>query len=571
MSSSEDLSCKEESLQNLELGTQANLSNVKNGVFDLDDGRNPTEEELATLRRVSGKVPLRCWMVSFIGLTERFAFYGTTVTFQNYMQYSPTNNPQGMLSMGSSTATSINFAWRFWAYICPVLGAYLADTFWGKFKTVMIFAIGYVIGLALLFVTSLPVIVSRVAHMVGFFVSIIIIGCCTGAIYCNASPLVADQIDRHRPYIKVLKSGEKVIVDSALTVQRAISIFYLMTNVGSASCLATTFMELRIGFWAAYLLPLCFVASSFSLIFLGRKMYVKVPVSDKIISKCIRISGIAIKNKGNFEAAKPSLIPEANFPWTDHFVDEVSRALYACKVFLLFPFFWLVMNQMGNNLITQAGQMRLYGLPNDVLTVFNAASVVILVPLFDSILYPFIRRFTPFRAITRITWGFGFLGLAMIYAGVLQHFINRNPACMSNPANCTDPNLHNRAHVAIQAPAYVIIAIAEVLLAISGIEYAYTKAPASMKTFIMAIYLLTNAFGSLIGIALGPVSVPLKLVWTFCSLGIACFIVSIIFWLCFKHYNYQEEKLGTLDFAAEDEKEAAKQDEEIVVSIEPKK
>lgn len=568
MSSSEDISCKTDSVQSLELGTQAPKSDINTEVLTLDDGRNPTEEELQTLRRIGGKIPLRCWMVSFIGLTERFAFYGTTTTFQNYMQYSPTNNPMGMLNLGSSTATSVSFAWRFWAYIFPLLGAYLADTFWGKFKTIMILAIGYVIGLAILFATSIPTIMSRVAHMAGFFVAIIIIGCCTGAIYCNASPLVADQIDRHRPYIKVLKSGEKVIVDSALTVQRAISIFYLMANVGSAACLATTFMELRIGFWAAYLLPLCFVATSFTLIFLGRKLYVRNPVSDKIVSKCIHISIIAIKNKGKFEAAKPSINPEANYPWTDHIVDEVSRALYACKVFLLFPFFWLVMNQMSNNMITQAGQMSLYGLPNDVLTVFNAASVVILVPLFESVIYPFIRRFTPFRAITRITWGFVFLGLAMIYAGVLQHFINSNAACKGDA--CADTNLKNRAHVAIQAPAYVIIAIAEVLLAISGIEYAYTKAPASMKTFIMAIYLLTNAVGSIIGCALGPVSVPLKLVWTFCSLGVACFIVSIIFWLCFNHYNFQEEKLGSLDFIHEDEKEEAKQEEELTITIEEK-
>jgi POT family proton-dependent oligopeptide transporter len=45
---------------------------------DTEDLNAPTEEELATLRRVPGRIPWICFTVAFVELCERFAYYGTT-------------------------------------------------------------------------------------------------------------------------------------------------------------------------------------------------------------------------------------------------------------------------------------------------------------------------------------------------------------------------------------------------------------------------------------------------------------------------------------------------------------
>jgi len=47
--------------------------------FDDDDDDEVTEEELHTLRRVSGKIPWPAFTVAFVELCERFSYYGTTV------------------------------------------------------------------------------------------------------------------------------------------------------------------------------------------------------------------------------------------------------------------------------------------------------------------------------------------------------------------------------------------------------------------------------------------------------------------------------------------------------------
>ena len=47
---------------------------------EVEDGiEYPTAEEVETLRRIAGPVPWSAYTVAFVGLCERFAYYGTTV------------------------------------------------------------------------------------------------------------------------------------------------------------------------------------------------------------------------------------------------------------------------------------------------------------------------------------------------------------------------------------------------------------------------------------------------------------------------------------------------------------
>lgn len=519
-----------------------------------DEGREPTEEEMKRLRHVSERIPFRCWLVAIVELAERFAYYGLSTPFQNYMQNSPTDHPKGVLNLGNSGATALSYFWQFWCYITPILGAWIADTYLGKYNTICVFCGIYILGILVLFVTSLPSVATHSVSLGGFIAAVIIIGLGTGGVKSNVSPLIADQIPKTKPVIKVLKSGERVVQDPNITIQNVFMFFYLMINVGSMSVIATTELEAHVGFWAAYLLPLCFFVIGLAALWLGKNQYVKVPVSDKVISKAFKVSWIAIKNKFNFTAARPSVNPQANYPWTDKFVDEVSRSILACKVFLFYPIYWVVYGQMLNNFISQAGQMELHGLPNDILQAIDSLTIIIFIPIFEHFVYPFIRKFTPFKAITKIFWGFMFGSAAMIYAAVLQHYIYSTGPCYDNPLNCAGyENVPNRVHVAIQTPAYFFIAISEILASITGLEYAYTKAPVSMKSFIMSLFLVMNAFGSALGIALSPTSEDPKLVWTYTGLAVSCFIAGVCFWLCFKHYNEREYQLNSLDYEEEAE------------------
>lgn len=513
---------------------------------DEDDGRVPTMEEMKSLRHVSEHIPIRCWLVAIVELGERFAYYGLSTPFQNYMQHTPQDSPKGVLGLNQKGATALSYFFQFWCYLTPILGAWIADTYWGKLNTIIAFALIYVVGIFILFITSFSF-VSRSGSIGGYIAALVIIGLGTGGVKSNVSPLIADQVPKTTPVIKVLKNGERVIQDPNITIQNVFMFFYLMINVGSLSVIATTELELHVGFWAAFLLPFCFFFIAIGALLLGRKFYVQVPVQEKIIAKSFKILWIAMKNKFSFDAAKPSLCPENNYSWNDKTVEEVKRAIVACKVFIYYPIYWLVYGQMVNNFVSQAGQMELHNLPNDILQAINSIAIIVFIPIFEKFLYPFIRRFTPFKPITKIFWGFMFASIAMIYAAVLQHFIYNAGPCYDHPLSCGDGS-PNRVHVAIQVPNYVLIAISEIFASITGLEYAYTKAPVSMKSFITSLFLVTNAFGSALGIALSSTSEDPKLVWTYTGLAVSCFIAGLLFWICFSRYNKIEEELNNLDY-----------------------
>lgn len=523
-------------------------SNQVEGV-ETPEGGTPTDEELKTLRHVSERIPMSCYLVALVELAERFSYYGLSAPFQNYMQNGPNDTPKGALQLNNNGATALSYFFQFWCYLTPILGGYISDTYWGKYKTIFFFCIVYIVGIFVLFITSLPSITSKNTALGGFVAAIIIIGLATGGVKSNVSPLIADQVPKTKPIIKVLKSGERVVQDPNITIQNVFMIFYLMINIGSMSVIATTQLELHVGFWAAYLLPFCFFWVAVVVLIFGKNQYVKVPVSDKVIQKCFRVLFIGIKNKFNLHSAKPSNNPGAQYPWDDKFVDEVIRALYACKVFVFYPVYWVIYGQMTNNFISQAGQMELHGLPNDILQAINSFAIILFIPILERWGYPFLRKFTPMKPVSRITCGFMFAVGAMIYAAVLQSYIYKTGPCYEQPGHCAGfEGVPNRIHVAIQAPAYVLIALSEIFASITGLEYAYTKAPVSMKAFIMSIFLVQNAFGSALGIAISPTAVDPKLTWNYTGLACSCFVAGVAFWFCFKHYNYKEEELNNMEY-----------------------
>jgi proton-dependent oligopeptide transporter, POT family len=68
-----------------------------------------------------------------------------------------------------------------------------------------------------------------------------------------------------------------------------------------------------------------------------------------------------------------------------------------------------------------------------------------------------------------------------------------------------------------------------------------------MKSFVMSIFLLTTAIGSVISIALSSVSVDPKLVWLYTGISAAAFVAGWVFWGLFRGYNQLEDKMDVMD------------------------
>ena len=213
-----------------------------------------------------------------------------------------------------------------------------------------------------------------------------------------------------------------------------------------------------------------------------------------------------------------------------------------------FAAFYLCFDQMQNNLISQAANMETHVMPNDVMPALNQVACIILGPLIQSVLYPFLqRRNIPFRPIAKITVGFAFVALSMLYATILQQFIYTDGPCYNHPGICPgdSPNgqatarfkLPNHINIWIQAPVYIFIAIGEIFAYVTGLEYAYDNSPHGLKAIVQAFSLLVAALGSAGAMGFSPLARDPYLVAFYACLTIAITVTAVIFWWVFSKYD----------------------------------
>jgi len=161
--------------------------------------REATAYEIANLPHVADKVPIIVWLVAFTGAAQRFAFYGTTVPWQNYLQ-NPPGNPDlpGALGFGQSKATIINNAFLLLSYLAPLPIALISDSWLGRYRTLflsfvyvppyfvsedinLILRSVFLVGEVVLLATSLPSVMPPVPNkdnrttLAGFITALILI------------------------------------------------------------------------------------------------------------------------------------------------------------------------------------------------------------------------------------------------------------------------------------------------------------------------------------------------------------------------------------------------------------
>lgn len=194
--------------------------------------------------------------------------------------------------------------------------------------------------------------------------------------------------------------------------------------------------------------------------------------------------------------------------------------------------------------------MVTHGLPNDVLENLDPLALIILIPICDKFIYPALRRagikFTPLK---KITAGFFTGAAAMCWAAVVQHFIYKRNPCGYAVTTCVDAAenpLTSDLNVWIQSGSYILLAMSEIMASITGLEYAFTKAPKNMRSLVMSVYLVMQAVAAAIGEALVGLSADPLLVWNYAVVGVIAAVTGVLFWFTFRDLDAQEDELNLL-------------------------
>lgn len=165
----------------------------------------PTQEESNTLERIADCIPWASWLIVMCEACERFAFYGITGPFQNYIQFpvpGPNGTQAGALDRGQQTATLLTTFFQFFCYLTPIAGGIIADQFWGKYRTLTAACLIYIVGLLVLVLTSIPPAIHAGVALPGLIVTMIILGVATGGVKSNVSPFMAEQYTRTKPVVR---------------------------------------------------------------------------------------------------------------------------------------------------------------------------------------------------------------------------------------------------------------------------------------------------------------------------------------------------------------------------------
>lgn len=154
-------------------------------------------------------------------------------------------------------------------------------------------------------------------------------------------------------------------------------------------------------------------------------------------------------------------------------------------IYLFIAMFWALFDQNGSSWVLQAQQMdrMLFGieiLPSQIQAA-NPLLIIVLTPLFYRWLYPALERFIPLNYLNKISIGLFITVLSFVLVAVIQTRL--------------DAGL--KPSIAWQLLAYLLLTSAEVMVSITCLEFSYTQAPRTMKSFVMSLYLAAVALGNL--------------------------------------------------------------------------
>lgn len=403
---------------------------------------------------------------------ERFSFYGMRallVTFMTQFLFRADGTLQAMTKEEAVGSYSL-FVGS--AYFFPILGAILADVWWGKYRTILWLSIVYCLGHLALALND-PRLGFLGNMRTGLVIGLGLIAMGSGGIKSCVSAHVGDQFGRTNAHL----------------LEKVFGWFYLAINLGAfLSNLVTPWLMNSAPKWLegnyphlvpqdelgrallgphlAFGLPGVLMLLATIVFWMGRHVFVHVPAQgpQKVLASL----------QGEGLVALLKLIP----------------------LFAFVAIFWSLYDQSGSSWVLQAkdldrrlvpgmsteGSLGWLGEPLHVETVqaINPFLILVLVPFFSYVVYPLVGRVTTITPLRKIAAGFFLTFLSFLIIAWLQRRIDQG----------AQPTVH------WQFLAYLIITAGEVLVSVTCLEHAYTQAPHEVKSFVMALYLLSVSVGN---------------------------------------------------------------------------
>ena len=358
---------------------------------------------------------------------ERFSFYGMLSILTLYLR--------DEMRLEESGAKSVVHLFKMAVYFLPLVGAWIADRWWGRYRTILYLSVFYCLGHGMLALFE--------GTRGGVFTGLALIALGAGGIKPCVSAFVGDQFP----------------ADQAALLPRVYGLFYGSINLGALFAFALIpLVRDHLGFGWAFGIPGLFMGLAALAFRLGSAHYIKQPPSA---------------------AGAPSDSGEAGKART-------RILLRIAWVLLPVPVFWALYDQINSSWVIQGTRMTPFGILGyrvdaERIQSVSALLVLIWVPVLTLGVYPLAERLglrpTPLR---RMGAGMVFTALSFAICAALQWRIEAGETLS----------------LAWQIVPYIVIELGEVMVSATGLEFAYSQAPPSLRSTVMSFWLLTTALGN---------------------------------------------------------------------------
>ncbi|GLJ37728.1 hypothetical protein SUGI_0766510 [Cryptomeria japonica] len=488
------------------------------------------------LRSKTGRWKACSFLVGY-EIFERMAFFAIASNLVNYL----TN----MLHEGTVTSSRNVNNWTGAIWITPVLGAYIADTHWGRYWTFTIFSFIYILGMVLLtLAVSLPslrpprcgkdvsVCPKASTFQVGiFYFALYVLAVGTGGTKPNISTIGADQFDEFEPKERVQK----------------VSFFnWWMFSVFFGALFANTFLiyiQEKIGFPVGYGVPTLGLIISVAIFLVGtpyyryklqkgnpfgriaqvivaavRKWRVKVPADAE---ELYELEPKAYLAKGRFPISNTPILRfldkaatkdgPTSSPWRLCTVTQVEETKLMIKLIPIWVAMFIpstILAQVQTLFIKQGNVLKRnmgphFTFPSGCLTAFVTLSMLVSIVIYDKFLVKLFRKFTgnP-RGITMLQrMGIGLVidTILMVIAAITeQHRIRvvKEHGLEGHPKEAAPLT------VFILLPQFLLMGFRDAFIEVGKLEFFYYQSPESMQSIGTALFTTTLGIGNFINSSL---------------------------------------------------------------------
>jgi len=371
---------------------------------------------------------------------ERFSFYGMkgilVIFMTQYLFMLPGSSSE---PMANAVAMKHYHLFTTAVYFFPIFGALLADIVLGKYLTIMLLSVVYCAGhgvLAMMGSTAWLELSPGIVLAIG----LILISVGSGGIKPCVSAHVGDQFGQQNSNL----------------LEKVFGWFYFSINTGAfLSTLLTPWLLEWYGPHLAFGIPGVLMAIATFAFWKGRRVFIHIPAGGMAWFK-ETFSGVGLK-----------------------------AIIKLAIIFIFIAVFWALFDQTGSSWILQAEDLNRNWLGIDWLSsqiqAVNPIMILIYIPLFQFFVYPIINSVWKLTPMRKISVGLFVMVIGFAMVGIVQGWIDEG----------------QRPSIGWQILAYAILTASEVMVSITGLEFAYTQAPKKMKSVIMALFLMSVSLGNL--------------------------------------------------------------------------